>query len=562
MGRMRSALLIVSISGAAILTSACDKHSAPRGQMPPGNRVTAVFSAAPPPTPQVEEPEHGTAPPLPTGPFIRGSGPGSPLSNGAQAPAKIGSNRSRETPWTGALGLIRRVFNPGPGTFQFFKNNGISLSSASFSQTDEPSVAARTAGTTKAVFYTGNWYAGVSADGGGTFSYVNPYTLFPATVGGFCCDQHAIYDPSRDLFFWLLQYNTTGGCNPRGVCTGNNIYRIAVANGAAGLTSGNWCYYDFSPQSLGLPAGLQFDYPHVALSNGFFYFSANSYLTSGLSGANWRQSSIVRIPLDPLTTCSGYTFNYLNVTDHYDFNLAQGASATMYWASISSTSSVRLYSWPESSGTINFSDHNVTSWNVGGSACADPNGVNWCSRSGNGGRSGTGWINALQQQGSERGPPNTPTIGFMWNAQACTNTQTCGYNRPWSYVRVLRFNLASLALIDEPDVWNSSYAFQFPSVGVDGRRHIAGTMFWGGGSFFPTLVSFIWDDFSCNPYACGWENYGAVGSSASNTNWGDYLDTRPQSPNSNTWVATGYSYDGTNVTPQFLWFGRERDTPP
>ena len=52
---------------------------------------------------------------------------------------------------------------------------------------------------------------------------------------------------------------------------------------AAGLTSGNWCYYDFSPQSLGLLAGLQFDYPHVALSNGFFYFSANSYLTSRLS---------------------------------------------------------------------------------------------------------------------------------------------------------------------------------------------------------------------------------------------------------------------------------------
>jgi hypothetical protein len=86
-------------------------------------------------------------------------------------------------------------------------------------------------------------------------------------------------------------------------------------------------------------------------------------------------------------------------------------------------------------------------------------------------------------------------------------------------------------------------------------------MFWGGGAFFPTLVSFIWDDLACNPYACGWENYGAVGSSASNANWGDYLDTRPHSPNSNTWVGTGYSYDGTNVTPQFLWFGRQRDTP-
>jgi 23S rRNA (guanine745-N1)-methyltransferase len=59
----------------------------------------------------------------------------------------------------------------------------------------------------------------------------------------------------------------------------------------------------------------------------------------------------------------------------------------------------------------------------------------------------------------------------------------------------------------------------------------------------------------------GWENYGAVGSSQSTSDWGDYLNSRPDSPFSNTWVATGFSYDGTKVTPQFMWFGRERDTP-
>jgi hypothetical protein len=184
-----------------------------------------------------------------------------------------------------------------------------------------------------------------------------------------------------------------------------------------------------------------------------------------------------------------------------------------------------------------------------------PNNIDWCSaRGGVGGMSGTGWSNGtLANNGA-------PTVGFMWNAAAC-NSSECAFNRPWPYIRVVRFDQSTLSEIDEPDIWNPSYAFQFPGVGVNARGHLGGPMFWGGGSFFPTLVAFIWDDFSCNPFDCGWENYGAVGSSQSTSDWGDYLNSRPDSPFSNTWVATGFSYDGTKVTPQFMWFGRERDTP-
>ena len=53
------------------------------------------------------------------------------------------------------------------------------------SQVCEPSVAARG----DVVFYTGNWFAAVSTDGGANFRYVDPYTAFPDPPGmGFCCD--------------------------------------------------------------------------------------------------------------------------------------------------------------------------------------------------------------------------------------------------------------------------------------------------------------------------------------------------------------------------------------
>ena len=553
MCRIHSTLLSMAVLTALGLTfSGCGggehKHKIPIQQSPITAQppVKAIFFPTPPPTPGPQELEHAAPPPVKVGRFVRGPVRQIPSSKGGEVDVQRSQPPPGEDP---------------PGDFRFFKNTSVFAGSPSFSTVDEPSLGAADDAGGKAVLYTGNWYAGVSNNGGssGSFSFMNPFTLFPASAGGFCCDQRAIYDPSRNLFIWLLQYGTTGGCSAATppVCTGNNIYRIAVSNGPAGLLGGSWCYYDFSPQSLGMPAGLQFDYPHIALSNNFVYFSANSYLSRSVAGTDWRQSSIVRIPLDPLVTCAGYTFSYLNVTDHYDFTLAQGATDTMYFASINSTSSVRIYKWAESSGTIFLFDRNVSSWTAGGSPCTDPGGVDWCSRSGNGGRSSTGWIN--QNPGRAQGPT---AVGFMWNAAACTNRQTCGFNRPFPYVRVLRFDQSNLNLINEPDIWNPSYAFQFPSVGVDARGHLGGTMFWGGGSFFPTLVAFIWDDFTCDPYACGWENYGAVGSTASNANWGDYLDTRRQSPNSNTWVGTGFSYDGSNLTPQFLWFGRDRDTPP
>jgi hypothetical protein len=103
-------------------------------------------------------------------------------------------------------------------------------------------------------------------------------------------------------------------------------------------------------------------------------------------------------------------------------------------------------------------DVNVSTWLWGSSPCPGPgpNNIDWCSaRGGVGGMSGTGWSNGtLANNGA-------PTVGFMWNAAAC-NSSECAFNRPWPYIRVVRFDQSTLSEIDEPDTWNPSYAFQFP----------------------------------------------------------------------------------------------------
>ena len=82
------------------------------------------------------------------------------------------------------------------------------------------------------VLYTGNWYASLSLDAGANWSYMSPYSHFPAAGGGFCCDQTVIHDPKVGATFWILQYVLSGG---------QNTLRVAVAKS---LSAGTWHYYD------------------------------------------------------------------------------------------------------------------------------------------------------------------------------------------------------------------------------------------------------------------------------------------------------------------------------
>ena len=70
----------------------------------------------------------------------------------------------------------------------------------------EPSVA----NNGREILLTGNWYATRSLDGGASWAHMSPFNFLPPVDGGFCCDQTIIYDRSRDLLFWVLQYLVDG----------------------------------------------------------------------------------------------------------------------------------------------------------------------------------------------------------------------------------------------------------------------------------------------------------------------------------------------------------------
>src|SRR5439155_15759707 len=114
---------------------------------------------------------------------------------------------------------------------------------------NEPSVASD--GTN--VLETWNWNSGISTDGGSTWTYYDPVTLFPKANGGWCCDSHTIYASSQNIFIWNLQYVQDAN---------GNTYRLAVANGGSDLSSATFHYWDLTPQQTNGGTGDWYDFPN------------------------------------------------------------------------------------------------------------------------------------------------------------------------------------------------------------------------------------------------------------------------------------------------------------
>jgi hypothetical protein len=153
-------------------------------------------------------------------------------------------------------------------------------------------------------------------------------------------------------------------------------------------------------------------------------------------------------------------------------------------------------------------------------------------------------------------------IGLMWNAAA-------GGNFPFPYVRVLRISRHDWSVQQQISIWNNNVAFLYPSVHVNDRGHLGGTITVGcGNQDWPDAAAWVVDDTNGFPDMSGQTvtPFAVSDDAPADSSWGDYLATRRMVPYGNTWVGTGFRMNGGgndgDVVPEFIWFGRERDMPP
>jgi hypothetical protein len=441
-----------------------------------------------------------------------------------------------------------------PGDFTLFRNSnmGATIKANTSGNTGEPNVGNSGA----VVFATGNWFGAISVDGGQTFKYLNPATFFGSAFGGFCCDQHTLYDPSRDIFIWYLQYNSSG---PAGA--GQNTYRIAAARPIDAI-QGNWWSYRVDSAT-----NTEWDYPDMCLSDNYVYITTNRGVFNSGSVNN---AFIYKWPLDSIATGAGLSGGVLNLGGAGFSNLSlkctHGAREVMYFGSHNSTSQYRIFSWADDSGTIFNSSINVPGWNNGAHVCPTPDGRNWCGF--DDGRMKTGWVQSTRQG---------HLIGFMWNASGFASPNNCnGTALSCPYIEAHRVAITDLTNertytdFDRPFLWitGGKDAAQYPAIGVNARGDLGLTWYLSSASLDPFFSLGIDDDYH-RTVSGSWDVSYVRASSQGPADqvqqrWGDYYEVQPFAPNDLAWITTGQTLQGCGVAgckeTQYVIFGRGRDT--
>lgn len=380
----------------------------------------------------------------------------------------------------------------------------------------EPSMAC----SGKRMIVTGNWFCSRSTNAGKSWQFVDPYTTLPPAGAGFCCDQLVHYSKKWRLWIWLLQFSKNSN---------GNLIRIAVSSSGK---PGTWTWWDTKPADID-PSwnSVWFDYPDLVESNKFLLLSFNLFT---VSSDRWQRSVVMRFSMDQLKRRASLTRQGWSTDRFGSLRFARGAGSAVYFASLSyAAAQIEVFKWADNQSAVTQSTIDVTDWN-------DRNYTSSCP-------DGGAWLNRLDDR-ITGGWQNDHSLGFAWSAAADSG-------HPHPFIRVVRIDIETLDLIDEPDLWSSDLAWAYPAISPNRRGDVGISAFCGGGSLFPThAVGWL------DPEDATWDV--ALGSSSNhsprNGVWGDYVDIQPDPSRKTYWYASGFVLQGGNsrnhIVPKVVLF--------
>ena len=382
------------------------------------------------------------------------------------------------------------------------------------------------------VFETANWYAAYSTNGGSSFTQLNPTTIFPnGSDGGFCCDQVVQYVPSIDRFIWVMQYGPTSPApspNPKNLpSNGPGLYRVASASPADVKSSKgtSWSYFDITSEVvLGTTNKPWFDYPDVSFGDTFLYLSADDMNNGG--------HAVVRISLSDIKAGGTINFSYTKPSDSgvaWGGHLSQNTRDQVFWAGHNNNSSIRVFNWPESSGSYSWRDISIGSWpNTSSSnkmTSTTPDNQDWLTKLSNfPGNAVLGLARSSAAGDNKR----TNQLYLAW-----TGAIGNGFKQPQVQWISLDIN-NNFALVSQQQVWNSGYAYTYPAFAVNSQNALGMSLEWGGGGNYENHVAGFWGDYVV---------YQTTNSNIGTQRFGDYVTIRQNTANPAKFDAFGYGLD-------------------
>ncbi len=419
---------------------------------------------------------------------------------------------------TGELVLVTNTELTGPAQQDTASNVG------------EPSTAI----SGQVVFFTGNWYAANSPDGGNKFRYLDPATVFKQfdpPGSQFCCDQVVNYIPQIDTFVWLLQY---------GPESGDNIQRLAFAQ-TADVVQGKWRLVDITTQNLDV-RGAFMDFPDLAVGANFLYVTTNIFGPGNRVG-----SAVVRLPISGIQSGQVTAQKFVSF-DLQSFRVAQNCGTTAFFAAHQDTSTLQVFSWDEGQDTPVGQAVGVARW-IGGNGYQSrcPDGRRWLDRA-------DPRITGATLAGNE--------LWFAWSVDTGSN------QRPGPFVQIARIDASNLTLLENMNIFDQDSAICYGALSTNANNEVGISYAIGGGQRFPSHVVGILTGTRKDVMVAAGERGPLPDQQSGNGEWGDFLTVRPVYPNRTLFAATGYTMkgqgDGSNrdCTPRFVIFGRGSDATP
>jgi hypothetical protein len=375
------------------------------------------------------------------------------------------------------------------------------------------------------VFFTGNWYAAMSQDGGKTFAFVDPKSTQQPTDppdSQFCCDQVVNYISQIDTFVWLLQYMPEK----------DNFQRLGFATPAE-VVEGRWRFFDITTQMLGKP-GAFLDFPDLAVGTNYLYVSTNIFLPNAVG------SAVVRIPLATIQSGKPTAQRFVSM-DLQSFRVAQNCGATGLFAAHQDTSTLAVFSWPEDRSTPASASVGVARW-IGGNGYQSrtPDGRRWLDRA-------DPRITGAALAGTE--------LWFAWSVDSGSN------HRPKPFVQIARIESQDMTLLENVNVFDTDAATCYGGLSSN-QNEVAMSYMIGGGTHFPSHVVALLTGTRKDVMAGAGDRGPVADPQTGKGEWGDYLTVRPVFPlDRKLFAATGYTLKGTvdaqnDATPRFVVFGR------
>ncbi|MEK7405372.1 MAG: hypothetical protein AAB225_09710, partial [Acidobacteriota bacterium] len=338
-----------------------------------------------------------------------------------------------------------------------------------------------------------------------------------------CCDPDVVHDKRTGTTFSSLLY--TNAAQTNGVVT------IWVRRAVNALPV---CSYTIDP--AGTANNILPDYPHLGLSNKFLYLTTNNIV----SGTTWGGAQVRRFNLDQMVDClttSFTTYTYTGVVGQRVFVPVEGAKDVMYWGSMETGTSFRLFKWAESAAAPLQYLRTVAASTFANPDCrGGTNNRDWIERT-------TAWmITGFRMRGAVGyGSSGAGRISFYWNVGPDASHLQ-------GHVHSVVISETSLGVLAQPHIWNATACFGYPAVASNERGDLGLSIGYGGkaggGTTVPAVQGYVGID---DDYTPGVGFFGTVYLTASgNRNpadkrFGDYFTVRPYSPCDLAFVATNYA---------------------